>query len=151
MKDEKGFYLSRNQILIITGVEEIRKEQAQRDAEQIFDHVVVNENDMPNAKECVSGVVSDQTAGDDVSNSNPLLEDFLVEFDVSKTLTSSSKPIDYEIRLQNEIEQYINTPTNANISEGLQNAPTIRKLYMKYNSIRSTEAICERMFSYAGE
>lgn len=34
--------------------------------------------------------------------------------------------------------------------EYLNNYPTIKQIFLKFNCIRSSEAICERMFSYAG-
>lgn len=98
----------------------------------------------------VDAVDLNKKSGDKVPISNSI-EDFLEEFDMSAILASTSKPIDAELQLKNEIEKFLNSPKNPNISEGLEDAPTICKLYMKYNSIRSTEAICERMFSYAGE
>ena len=123
--------------MIFIGLEEIQKE-----------HNRSNKND-----DCVSSVdavSSNQKSGDKVAISNAI-EDFLEEFDMSAILASTSKPIDAELQLKNEIEKFLNSPKNPNVSEGLEDAPTICKLYMKYNSIRSTEAICERMFSYAGE
>lgn len=57
--------------------------------------------------------------------------------------------IDFEIQMEHEVDTFLRTKTTTNIADGLANFPTIKKLYMKFNSIRSTEAICERMFSYA--
>lgn len=71
----------------------------------------------------------------------------LIENDVSvsfKQLYSEKE------QMTKEIEAYMSTPTTSNIKEGLENFPTVRRLYMKYNCVRSSEAICERMFSYAG-
>lgn len=58
--------------------------------------------------------------------------------------------IDDRTRIMAEIDSYFCTKTNQDIAEGLKNFPTIRKLFFKYNCIRSSEAICERLFSYAG-
>lgn len=72
----------------------------------------------------------------------------LIEHDVSATMADS---IDYDFILIQEIVNYLCTKTTQNIQDGLKDFPTIRKMFLKYNCIRSTEAICERMFSYAGK
>lgn len=77
------------------------------------------------------------------------IDDFLIEFDVSHV--SEASHISQELRLQNEIEKYLTTKKCRDISDGLREYPTISKLFYKFNCIRSTEAICERLFSYAGE
>lgn len=53
-------------------------------------------------------------------------------------------------RITKEIEAYLSAPTTQNIKEGLISYPIVRRLYLKFNCVRSSEAICERMFSYAG-
>lgn len=53
-------------------------------------------------------------------------------------------------RILKQIDGYLCTKTTSNIEEGLKNFPVVRELFMKFNCIRSTEAICERMFTYAG-
>lgn len=60
-------------------------------------------------------------------------------------------PWDQETRIMKEIDRYLFTKANVNLEDGLNDFPTIRKLFLKFNCIRSSEAICERMFSYAGE
>lgn len=77
------------------------------------------------------------------------ISDFLIEYDVSSSVQQSQ--ISSELKLQNEIERYLGEVKNQNICAGLKDFPTIAKLFYKYNCIRSTEAICERLFSYAGE
>lgn len=54
-------------------------------------------------------------------------------------------------RITKEVEAYMSTPTTPNIKEGLANYPNIHQLFLKFNCVRSSEAICERMFSYAGK
>lgn len=58
--------------------------------------------------------------------------------------------IDDRTRIMTEIDSYLCSKTNQDIAEGLKNFPTIRQLFLKYNCIRSSEAICESLFSYAG-
>ena len=77
--------------MIFIGLEEIQKE-----------HNRSNKND-----DCVSSVdavSSNQKSGDKVAISNAI-EDFLEEFDMSAILASTSKPIDAELQLKNEIEK----------------------------------------------
>lgn len=69
----------------------------------------------------------------------------LVENDVSL-----GDDIDQRTSIMMEIDLYLRTKTNGDIDEGLKDFPLIRKLFLKYNCIRSSEAICERLFSYAG-
>lgn len=40
---------------------------------------------------------------------------------------------------------------NDDIAIYLRNCPIVLKLYIKFNAIKSIEAICERMFTYAGK
>lgn len=54
-------------------------------------------------------------------------------------------------RIRNEIDSYLHSKTNANIEDGLKDFPIVRQMFLKFNCIRSSEAICERMFSYAGK
>lgn len=81
-----------------------------------------------------------------VSKPNGLCE-LLVENDVTQSLGSMW---DDRERIIKQIDGYLCTKTTPNIEEGLKNFPVIRELFEKFNCIRSTEAICERMFSYAG-
>lgn len=53
--------------------------------------------------------------------------------------------------LLNEITQYLHAPTSDDIIDELNKFPMIKKIYQKYACVRTSEAICERMFSYAGE
>lgn len=75
------------------------------------------------------------------SNTNQLF----VENDVCLSVTW-----DRTTRILTEIDNYLHTKTNTNIEDGLKDFPIVRKLFLKFNCIRSSEAICERMFSYAG-
>lgn len=70
----------------------------------------------------------------------------LIENDVPVEIVNS-----IDVQMEIEVETYLHAKATTDIVEGLKNFPTIQRLYMKYNSIRSTEAICERMFSYAGK
>lgn len=55
-----------------------------------------------------------------------------------------------ENAIRDEIDNYLRRPTNDNVMEELNSFPTISALFMKFNCIRSSEAICERLFSFAG-
>lgn len=57
---------------------------------------------------------------------------------------------DRTTQITKEVDNYLHTKTCANIEDGLKDFPIIRKMFLKFNCIRSSEAICERMFSYAG-
>lgn len=71
----------------------------------------------------------------------------LVENDVRVSLANV---IDRDANLVNEIADFLLARTTTNLKEGLDKFPTIKKLFFKFNCIRSSEAICERIFSYAG-
>lgn len=59
--------------------------------------------------------------------------------------------MDTNFNLMAEIDTYISTKTSNDIEAELDQYPHIRLIYKKYNCIRTTEAICERMFSFAGK
>lgn len=80
-------------------------------------------------------------------NSSDELDDLLIENDVS---VSIGQTYDRREQIQQEVNAYLSAPKTGNITQGLTDFPTIHKLYLKFNSIRTSEAICERMFSYAG-
>lgn len=77
----------------------------------------------------------------------PTFRDLLIKHDVSASIGQNH---DIKKRLEDEIEDYLSAPDNQNIEEGLSNYPNIKELFLMYNCIKSSEAICERMFSYAG-
>lgn len=58
---------------------------------------------------------------------------------------------DSKARLLDEIDTYLTQPSNEHIPNGLKDFPSIHKIFLKYNCIRPSEAICERLFSYAGK
>lgn len=62
-----------------------------------------------------------------------------------------AEAFDMEAVIVSEIAAFLSTRTTTNIVDGLNNYPTIKRIFLKYNCIRSTEAICERLFSYAGK
>lgn len=51
-----------------------------------------------------------------------------------------------------EISNYLIEPVvqEANFNEHLSKFPTIKKVFQKFNAFSSSEADCERLFSYAG-
>lgn len=79
--------------------------------------------------------------------SKTALNELLVENDVSLSIGGLW---DDREKIIKQIDGYLSTKTTANIEEGLKNFPIIREMFEKFNCIRSSEAICERMFSYAG-
>lgn len=75
------------------------------------------------------------------------LNELLVENDVSLSIGDLWNDREKIIK---QIDAYLCTKTTPNIEEGLKNFPIILEMFEKFNCIRSSEAICERMFSYAG-
>lgn len=58
--------------------------------------------------------------------------------------------MDNKSRILNEIDSYLRTKTSNSVEDVLKDYPVIHKLFLKFNCIRASEAICERLFSYAG-
>lgn len=79
---------------------------------------------------------------------NKSFRDLFIKNDVSATIGDI---YDNKERIKREIEAYLSMPDTTDIEQGLSKFPSVRELFLKYNCIRSSEAICERMFSYAGE
>lgn len=82
-----------------------------------------------------------RTATDTNQNPNSLLIENVVCIDDME---------DRRSRIMTEIEYYLREKTNKSVEDGLKDYPIIRKIFLKFNCIKSSEAICERMFSYAG-
>lgn len=59
--------------------------------------------------------------------------------------------LNYEVDIRREVDAYFSTKPSLKINDGLNDFPNIRRVFLKFNCIRSSEAICERMFSYSGE
>lgn len=78
---------------------------------------------------------------------NPKL---LVEFDVSASIGMGYNKSDYKEIIMREVDMYLSSKPASNIVAGLRDYPNLRRVFLKFNCIRSSEAICERMFSYAG-
>ncbi|XP_031632092.1 uncharacterized protein LOC116346286 isoform X2 [Contarinia nasturtii] len=77
---------------------------------------------------------------------NKLATSFLIKNDVSSKFKSS---MNMNFNVVREINTYLGSPCNHEY-EYLNQYPNIKQLFLKFNCIRSSEAICERMFSYAG-
>lgn len=73
--------------------------------------------------------------------------DLLVKNDISASIASVH---DAKEMIKQEIDAYLSTPDTEDIKQELSKYPYIRELFRASNCIRSSEAICERMFSYAG-
>lgn len=75
----------------------------------------------------------------------------LVATDVSKSLRSHTKKLNTDLR--DEIRQYLDKSTSRpnDVPKHVKQVPSIKKIYCKYNCLRTSEAICERMFSFAGK
>lgn len=67
-----------------------------------------------------------------------------------ENVVSLDDSVDDKSRIMNEIDSYLRTKTNLSIENGLKDFPVMRKIFQKYNCIRTSEAICERLFSYCG-
>lgn len=74
-------------------------------------------------------------------------KDFLIKHDVSASI---GDVYNTKERIVREIDAYLSAPNTLNFDEELSKYPNVRELFLMYNCIRSSEAICERMFSYAG-
>lgn len=89
----------------------------------------------------------------DDSNSNSSIlnrSKLLVEFDVSESIGMGMNTMGIREEIIREVDMYFGTKPSLNIEAGLRSYPNIRRVFLKFNCIRSSEAICERMFSYAG-
>lgn len=53
--------------------------------------------------------------------------------------------------IEKEIDLYLNDGVSDKIDDFSKIYPNIFQLFQKFNCIRSSEAICERLFSYAGK
>lgn len=129
-------------ILVAAGVDDMEKQQ-QRQRQEYNDQLDVNE---PHTNVPVSQPEPIESTS---RANNSEYNDLLIENDVS--ITFGRDDDDFEMQVGNEVDRFLCSKTTLDIEEGLKTFPIITRLYMKYNSIRSTEAICERMFSYAGE
>lgn len=93
------------------------------------------------------------TVGTNMSKSNLdelNLPSLLIEFDVLDSISVGMDANDYREVMKREVDMYFNKKPSSNINEGLNEFPNIYRVFLKFNCIRSSEAICERMFSYAG-
>lgn len=67
-----------------------------------------------------------------------------------ENIVSLENTLDEDEHIKAEIDTYLRQKTSISVESGLKDFPIIRNIFLKYNCIRSSEAICERMFSYAG-
>lgn len=56
---------------------------------------------------------------------------------------------DVKTMIEKEIDSYLNDGISKEVDDFSKFFPNIFKLFQKFNCIRSSEAICERLFSYA--
>lgn len=73
--------------------------------------------------------------------------DLIIIHDVSNSNQSQTTKRE---QIEKEIDKFLSEKTSTNVCETLKDFPNIKKVFMKYNCIRCSEAICERLFSYAG-
>lgn len=93
-----------------------------------------------------------QSVGLDHENeSHEYVDSDLLVFHAVELGEDGSKSEQFKKRIRDEIERYLRAKPTADIWTGLKDFPIIHAIFMEFNSIRSSEAICERMFSYAGE
>lgn len=130
-------FIQIRKLMVCAGVDIIRSEREHTSLEQQAhrdDSVVVVDDD------------SNQSS---VFPHDMLLQcSLLVENDVSASIGSN---FDVESMVEQEVQNYLTSKATPDIETGLQNFPIIAKIFKKFNCIRSTEAICERLFSYAGK
>lgn len=91
------------------------------------------------------------------SNETPQLDGRLSKLLVATDVSHSLKKIALQNRNQTisaQITEYLNTPriqgTDDDVVAHLNNYPLVKEVFLKYNCIKTSEAICERIFSYAG-
>lgn len=93
-------------------------------------------------------------AGDDVDD-NDDNDDLLIFNNVTAASSSSaqSRLDQIEADLNIEIDAFMSSSVCQpdQIIDYLKKYPRIMQVFLKHNCIRSSEAICERLFSYAGE
>lgn len=77
---------------------------------------------------------------------NGSFRDLLVKNNISASITEAH---DAKEMIKQEIDAYLSTPDTADIKQELSKYSYIRELFCASNCIRSSEVICERMFSYA--
>lgn len=114
--------------------------------------IIRNETAPDELDDAISNTEPGGGADDSHNENDESSSDFdglLIYNDVSTSVITTN--VSREISLQNEIERFLSSKNAKNVTDGLAEYPTIRKLFLKFNCIRSTEAICERLFSYAGK
>lgn len=77
------------------------------------------------------------------------IEDLNFDLIIVNDVSNNSAPTQRD-RIEEEIDDFLNEKTTEKL-ETLDRFPHIKKVFMKFNCIRSSEAICERLFSYAGK
>lgn len=89
--------------------------------------------------------------GADKSNSSVLNRSkLLIEFDVSESIGIGLNTKDIRQEIIQEVDMYFSTKPSMTIEAGLRDFRNIRRVFLKFNCVRSSEAICEHMFSYGG-
>lgn len=91
------------------------------------------------------------------SNQEPQLDGrlgtLLIPTDVSHSLNNIALQQRNQM-ISSQITEYLNSPrikgTDADVIAHLNNYPLVKAVFLKYNCIKTSEAICERIFSYAG-
>ncbi|XP_055308410.1 uncharacterized protein LOC129572471 [Sitodiplosis mosellana] len=114
---------------------------------KVFQDMLITAGEEVNAMENHDPFES-PVSNDTINEDKTLGRSFLVENDVTALFRATTN---LNFSLIHEVHMYLTTPpTNMDCCKYLSDFPTIRKLYLKYNSIRTSEAICERLFRYAG-
>ncbi|XP_055307105.1 uncharacterized protein LOC129571338 isoform X2 [Sitodiplosis mosellana] len=86
---------------------------------------------------------TDATANN--SNANSVFHDSVAEIDISKLLDAECGKADMFML---EIKSYLREPLTQDL-KSLEKHPNIKKVFLKYNGLMTSEADCERIFSYA--
>lgn len=82
------------------------------------------------------------------NGSRSSVSSFLIRRNITQTVLMQR---DLNKELLEEINGYLFAPSTNDVTAQFMRFPMIKKIYQKYSCIRTSEAICERMFSYAGK
>lgn len=95
---------------------------------------------------CDDGQTDDQKDDDEDEGNLFIYNDVSVEQAQEEQTPEAKK----RKMIKEEVDKFLKLKTTDDLYSGLGNFPIIRSVFIKYNCIRSSEADCERIFSYAG-
>ncbi|XP_055307328.1 uncharacterized protein LOC129571548 [Sitodiplosis mosellana] len=121
--------------MLVSAAQEIRKQRSEKEEERQHGNSTQQPVVGNNAPAPVFGLELNEV------DSNGLL----VEHDMSVTLEID---LESDAALINEVDSYLSCRTATNIDDGLKNFPNITEIFKKFNSIRTSEAICELLYMF---